>query len=61
MFVDINEENAPWEAMSPQEKGHLLFLRPREMLDMFLERGAISKAQHDRSLRDLAAKMGETL
>ena len=28
-------------------------------LDGFLERGAISQAQHDKSLRDLVEKMGE--
>ena len=35
--------------------------RISEMLDMFLERGAISQAQHDKSLHDLTVKMGEKL
>ena len=30
------------------------------MLAMFLERGAITRAQHDKSLHDLREKMGET-
>lgn len=61
MFVDIERENAPWEAMTYEEKDHQLFLKQRDMLDMFLERGAISRAQHDKSLHDLAEKMGEEL
>ena len=36
----------------------MLFLRQKETLDMFLERGAISQAQHDKSLHDLIEKMG---
>ena len=30
------------------------------MLAMFLKRGAITQAQHDKSLHDLREKMGET-
>jgi len=29
------------------------------MLDMFLEHGAITQEQHDKSLHDLTEKMGE--
>ena len=36
----------------------MLFLRQKKTLDMFLERGAISQAQHDKSLHDLIEKMG---
>ena len=32
-----------------------------KMLDMFLERGAITPAQHDNSLHDLTEKMGEAV
>jgi hypothetical protein len=46
-------------ALSYEEKNHQLFLRQKAMLDGFLERGAISQAQHDKSLHDLAEKMGE--
>ena len=35
----------------------MLFLRQKKTLDMFLERGAISQAQHDKSLHDLIEKM----
>ena len=45
--------------LSYEEKNHQLYLKQKQMLDMFLERGAISKAQHDKSLHDLTVKMGE--
>ena len=35
-------------------------LKQKQMLDMFLERGAISQAQHNKSLHDLKEKMGES-
>lgn len=43
-----------------KQKNRELFFRQKKTLDMFLERGAVSKAQHDKSLRDLAEKMGMT-
>ena len=45
--------------MTHEEKNHQLYLKQKQMLDMFLERGAISRAQHDKSLHDLTEKMGE--
>ena len=41
-----------------EEKNRLLFLRQKKTLDMFLERGAISQAQHDKSFHDLIEKIG---
>ena len=35
-----------------------LFDRQKETLDIFLQRGAISQAQYDKSLGDLIIKMG---
>ena len=35
-----------------------LWLDQKHTLDMFLERGAISKAQYEKSLGDLTRKMG---
>ena len=58
--MDVTIENAAWDAMSHEEKNHVLFLRQKELLDKFLARGAISQAQYDRSLSDLTQKMGET-
>ena len=55
-FTDL--ENADWTSLTHEEKNRLLFLRQKKTLDMFLERGAISQAQHDKSLHDLIEKMG---
>ena len=53
-----NTENIDWSSFSYEEKNRQLFLRQKKMLDMFLEHGAISQAQHDKSLHDLIEKMG---
>ena len=46
------------DTMTAEEKKRDLYLRQKELLDTFLEHGAISQAQHDKSLRDLTKKMG---
>ena len=46
------------EAMTPEEKKKELFLRQKQTLDLFLDRGAISKKQYNKSLGDLIEKMG---
>ena len=51
-------ENVNWSSLSYEEKNRLLFQRQKKTLNMFLERGAISQAQHDKSLHDLIQKMG---
>ena len=56
--MDVNIENKEWSSLTYEEKNRLLFLRQKETLDMFLERGAISQAQHYKSLHDLIEKMG---
>ena len=57
--MDFMDNNTGWDALSYQEKNHQLFLTQKSMLAKFLERGAISQAQHDKNLRDLTVKMGE--
>ena len=57
--MNMNDENKDWAALSYAEKNHRLFLKQKALLDGFLERGAISQAQHDKSLHDLREKMGE--
>ena len=47
-----------WENLTPEEKKIELYRKQKELLDMFLERNAISKAQYDKSLGDLTEKMG---
>lgn len=59
--MDFKVDNTAWEKLTFQEKNHQLYLKQKELLDMFLEHGAISQEQHDKSLHDLAAKMGEAL
>ncbi|MBQ7153154.1 MAG: hypothetical protein IJR83_04360 [Clostridia bacterium] len=40
-----------------RQKKQELFLRQKNTLDLFLERGAITKEQYEKSLHDLQAKM----
>ncbi len=49
-----------WAHLTYEQKNHELFLKQKKTLDMFLEHGAISQAQHDKSLHDLIEKMGES-
>lgn len=53
-----NDQKNTWGGLSYVEKNRALYLKQKQTLDLFLERGAISKAQHDKSLHDLTAKMG---
>ena len=53
----ISKQQA-WETLSPEQKKKQLFLNQKELLEMFRERNAISKAQYDKSLGDLRVKMG---
>lgn len=48
--------SAEWSSLSYEEKNEVLFHNQKRMLDQFLERGAISKEQHDKSLHDLIEK-----
>ena len=54
-----NNEDENWSDLTYEQKEHALFLKQKNTLDTFLEHGAISKDEHDRSLHDLAEKMGE--
>ena len=55
---DKSNDNSDWSSLNYEEKNRLLFQRQKKTLDMFLERGAISQAQHDKSLHDLVEKLG---
>ena len=57
----MNPEKTEWNDLSPEEKKVQLFLNQKQTLDLFLERGAISQAQYDKSLGDLREKMGVKL
>ena len=54
-FKNISDEK--WKAMSPAEKKLELFRRQKDLVDTFLSTGAISQAQHDKSLNCLIEKM----
>ena len=47
-----------WGKLSPNEKKKQLYLQQKDVLDKFLERGAITKAEYNKSLGDLTRKMG---
>ena len=54
----LHIKDTEWYSLSYEKKNEYLFFRQKETLDMFLERGAISREQHDKSLIDLIEKMG---
>ena len=47
-----------WEQLSPEKKKEELYLRQVRLLQTFLEHGAISQAQYNKSFHDLTEKMG---
>jgi len=51
-------DQAEWEHLTSAEKKQELYLRQKDVLDKFLERGAISRSQYEKSLGDLTVKMG---
>ena len=53
---NLLDNSADWDKMTHEQKNHLLYLKQKQMLDMFLEHGAISQAQHNKSLHDLTEK-----
>ena len=53
-------EQDVWEKLSPEQKKIQLYLEQKKTLEVFLERGAISRAQFDKSLGDFTVKMGMT-
>lgn len=59
MTTEINDP--AWDSLSYEEKNRLLYKRQKRMLEEFLEKGAISKQQYDKSLHDLTEKMTPVL
>lgn len=56
MTMDISDKE--YSQLTAEEKKRRLYLSQKKLLDDFLERNAISKAQYDKSLGDLTEKMG---
>ena len=56
--ADMNtDNNENWTSLSPLDKKKQLYLKQKKLLETFLEHGAISQAQFDKSLGDLTEKM----
>lgn len=47
-----------WKDLKPEDKKKELYYRQKHTLDLFFEKGAISREQRDKSLYDLTRKMG---
>ena len=61
LLAKDKKQNLPgdgWNVLSHEEKIRELYNRQKHTLDQFLERGAISKAQYEKSLHELTEKMG---
>ena len=54
----MDKRPTEWEQLSYKDKNHELFIKQAALLKQFLERGAISQAQYDKSLHDLMEKTG---
>ena len=57
-YLDMTMDQTEWEKLSPEEKRIRLYLKQKALLEQFLQTGAISRAQYDKSLGDLTEKMG---
>ena len=51
-------ESREWESLSYEDKKKQLYLQQKDVLDKFLERNAITKADYNKSFGDLTRKMG---
>lgn len=58
-MVQRVSDEIDWASLSEEEKKKQLFLKQKNTLDIFLERGAISHAQYDKSLNDLKGYLYE--
>ena len=56
--MDLERDRSDWSVLDHEAKNRQLFFQQKKTLDTFLERGAISQAQYDKSLHDLTVKMG---
>ena len=56
----MREETArdAWATLTHEEKNRILYQQQIELLATFLEKGAISKGQYEKSLHDLTEKTG---
>ena len=57
--MNLTKDSSP-SLTENDDKKAALYIRQKNLLDTFLEHGAISRAQYDKSLHDLTVKMGMT-
>lgn len=57
--INVIHEGSEKKPLTFAEKNHFLYLKQKAMLDTFLAHGAITQAEHDKSLHDITVKMGE--
>ena len=55
--LTASPDEQTWDKLTYEEKNRMLYERQKALLDLFLEKKAISQAQHDKSLHDLTVKM----
>lgn len=58
MSLTLTNTESEIALLATVEKKRDLYFRQKQLLDTFLEHGAISRAQYDKSLGDLSEKMG---
>ena len=58
-WFGIDAQEQAMLGLSRGERKHLLFLRQKKTMELFVERGAISRIQFEALLRDLCQRMGE--
>ena len=56
--IYMETDTVHWPSLTQTEKKAQLFIKQKRLLDTFLQNGAISRAQYDKSLHDLREKMG---
>ena len=52
----IFEDDSDWDQLSPEKRKKHLYLKQVKTLNDFLERGAISKEQYEKSFGELTEK-----
>ena len=57
--MDSKTGDNKWDSMTYEEKNRLLFEKEEALLRQFLEKGAISREQYDKGLRELEEKLRE--
>ena len=57
-FTSYPEAKKELDDLIHKEKNEELYISQKHLLETFLEKGAISKAQYEKSLHDLTVKMG---